>query len=164
MRGARLMAYKRPYTPEVLKKLREAQKRWYHQNLEKCRRRRRELRKIRPAEQRERESSKRKIWRERNKDKNRERNKFHYLTKHIPNQEIEAGRPKPTHCDICGEDKLRIHFDHCHQRGIFRGWLCQHCNVILGLVKEDPDRLRKLIAYLERTKFLVSPQLTLPGI
>jgi hypothetical protein len=79
-------------------------------------------------------------------------------------QEAKAGRPRPTCCEVCGNDKARIVFDHCHQRGIFRGWLCSHCNVILGHAKDDPNRLRKLIAYLERTKILISPQLTLPGI
>jgi hypothetical protein len=76
----------------------------------------------------------------------------------------KSGRQKPKHCDVCGDDTVRIEFDHCHRRGIFRGWLCTHCNVILGHARDNPDTLRKLIAYLERTKILISPQLTLPGI
>jgi hypothetical protein len=59
---------------------------------------------------------------------------------------------------------MPIHFDHCHRRGIFRGWVCFSCNTILGHAKDDPDRLRKIIAYLERTKVMVPPQLTFPGI
>lgn len=76
--------------------------------------------------------------------------------------EAEAGRPRPDHCEICGDTTQKIHFDHCHQRGVFRGWICNNCNHALGCVNDDPDRLRKLIAYLERTKGIVSPQLTLP--
>jgi hypothetical protein len=76
-------------------------------------------------------------------------------------REMEAGRRRPSVCEVCGK-KGRIVFDHCHQRGIFRGWLCSRCNIVLGLVKDDTNPLRKLIAYLERTKNYVSPQLELP--
>lgn len=79
-------------------------------------------------------------------------------------QEAEASRRKPKQCEVCGDDKRRIEFDHCHQRGVFRGWLCSGCNCALGQVGDDPNRLRKLIAYLERTKNIVPSQLTLPGI
>jgi hypothetical protein len=75
-----------------------------------------------------------------------------------------AQRPKPSQCEVCGNDKRRILFDHCHQRGVFRGWLCTHCNIILGHVNDDPNHLRKLIAYLERTKDLVPKQMSLTGI
>lgn len=77
-------------------------------------------------------------------------------------QEAEARRPKPDHCEICGDASTKIHFDHCHQRGVFRGWICYNCNHALGCVHDDADRLRKLIAYLERTKDYISPQLELP--
>lgn len=75
-----------------------------------------------------------------------------------------AGYQKPKQCEVCGDDTTRLDFDHCHQRGIFRGWICIHCNVILGHAKDDPNHLRKLIAYLERTKTLTPPQLSLPGL
>lgn len=94
---------------------------------------------------------------------NRETIRARQVARRIARQEAEARRPKPECCDVCGaiDD---IHFDHCHQRGIFRGWLCHACNTVLGLLNDDPNRLRMLTAYLERTKDLVSPQLTLPGI
>lgn len=60
-----------------------------------------------------------------------------------------AGRPKPAACEICGSAKGRIAFDHCHRTGKFRGWICNGCNVVLGYVNDDPNHLRKLIAYLE---------------
>lgn len=96
-------------------------------------------------------------------------NKVHlYVRNHrLALQQAEALRPKPKCCEVCGDDKVRIEFDHCHERGIFRGWLCSHCNIILGHARDDPNRLRKLIAYLERTKDLttpLAPQLVLPGI
>ena len=59
-------------------------------------------------------------------------------------------------CDVCGsadspgrDRKHHMHFDHCHETGRFRGWLCGSCNRILGLAKDDPDRLRKLAEYLD---------------
>lgn len=77
--------------------------------------------------------------------------------------EAEALRSKPDVCDVCGGTN-RISFDHCHQRGIFRGWLCHPCNCVLGYANDDPNRLRQLIAYLERTKGVIPPQLVLPGL
>lgn len=76
-------------------------------------------------------------------------------------REAEAGRPRPAICEVCNSDGPTF-FDHCHQKGVFRGWLCHACNLVLGHVKDDPNHLRKLIAYLERTKDHVSPQLELP--
>lgn len=93
--------------------------------------------------------------------KNRDRIKAAARKRGVRRREIEAGRLKPSLCEVCGESG-KINFDHCHQRGIFRGWLCSNCNKALGFAKDDPNRLRQLIAYLERTKNYVSPQLELP--
>lgn len=57
--------------------------------------------------------------------------------------------PKPKECEICGSTK-RICYDHNHQSGIFRGWLCNACNVALGCVSDNPETLRKLADYLEK--------------
>jgi nitrate/TMAO reductase-like tetraheme cytochrome c subunit len=42
--------------------------------------------------------------------------------------------------------------DHNHITGKIRELLCSPCNVVLGLVEEDPSRLEALIAYLEKHK------------
>ena len=133
-----------------------------------------------PQERRERNRAYQRRWRERNPDKAREyylkhrearlddmrryyrKDPKNYVKKRIRYLERQAGRPKPDSCEICGENGVRITFDHCHQRDLFRGWICQSCNAILGLARDSPDRLRKLIAYLERTKDLIAPQLELP--
>ncbi len=60
-----------------------------------------------------------------------------------------AGRPRPTECELCGGAGGTV-FDHCHQQGHFRGWLCDRCNRMLGSVKDDPDLLRKMATYLEQ--------------
>lgn len=60
-----------------------------------------------------------------------------------------AGSPKPEACEIC-RSRIRICFDHCHASGKFRGWICNTCNSLLGIAKDNPDFLRALAAYLER--------------
>ena len=98
-------------------------------------------------------------YRERHPEKGAKRDHDRYHLDH----EIEAGRPRPDNCDICGGTN-RIVFDHCHQHGHFRGWICQPCNVALGMVHDDEQHLLKLIAYLRRNKANSSPQLVLVGI
>jgi hypothetical protein len=64
-------------------------------------------------------------------------------------------------CPLCGDtldlelkqDKnRRVHLDHDARTGQIRGVLCGRCNILIGHVQEDPDRLsriaRALPAYL----------------
>lgn len=62
--------------------------------------------------------------------------------------EISAGREKPDSCEVCGT-KGTICWDHNHETGLFRGWICVNCNVALGLVKDNKEILLKLAKYLE---------------
>lgn len=62
-------------------------------------------------------------------------------------QELKAGRPKPSSCEVCGNGG-RIHYDHDHSTGKFRGWLCTQCNTSIGMVKDKIEILHKLISYL----------------
>jgi len=77
-------------------------------------------------------------------------------------QEAQAGRPKPDRCEACGRNGRPLQFDHCHNRGLFRGWLCVNCNAALGHVNDSADHLQKLIDYLKRTKLLVVKQMAFP--
>lgn len=52
-------------------------------------------------------------------------------------------------CQVCGSFE-RLHIDHDHNTGEVRGCLCHGCNTGLGLLKEDPDRIRALAAYIEQ--------------
>lgn len=79
----------------------------------------------------------------------------HETAKRTAAYETLAGRPKPECCDLCGGKPSPwahrgLVFDHCHQSGIFRGWLCDRCNRTLGQVKDSPDLLRKMATYLEQ--------------
>lgn len=103
------------------------------------------------------------LWRQANPERaklSRERQD----AKRVRDQEVIAGRPRPDICDICAKPQPRIVFDHSHQHGHFRGWLCDRCNTILGWAEDDAQLLLAMVAYLRRTKENVSPQLTLPGI
>jgi len=56
-------------------------------------------------------------------------------------------------CAACGSepDSMRaLHLDHDHETGVVRGFLCNTCNVALGMVRDSPERLRQLAEYLER--------------
>ena len=72
------------------------------------------------------------------------------LTK-LQKQEKTAGRKKPEQCEICGSMDV-ISFDHNHETGEFRGWICRRCNRTLGFVKDSPELLRRLATYLEVNK------------
>lgn len=59
--------------------------------------------------------------------------------------EAAAGR-----CMACRQRPERVlRVDHDHLTGRVRGLLCAHCNTALGMVGDDPERLRALITYVE---------------
>lgn len=64
--------------------------------------------------------------------------------------EALAGRPKPTTCELCGGigGKKGIVFDHAHDSNVFRGWLCNYCNVAIGMAMDDPELLEKMARYV----------------
>jgi hypothetical protein len=58
-------------------------------------------------------------------------------------------------CEVCGDagDSLgRLSLDHDHETGQLRGVLCTKCNLALGCVNDDPERLHALALYLERKR------------
>lgn len=93
-------------------------------------------------------------WRESVKDDPKRRDKDNALARKSYSKRVDAeslrlsGRVKPVVCDVC-KDFGRICLDHDHETGMFRGWLCNHCNLVLGHAKDSPDRLRALANYLE---------------
>jgi hypothetical protein len=61
-------------------------------------------------------------------------------------------------CAICGNGPSKgswhgkLGVDHCHDTGAIRGLLCDDCNVGIGRLKDDPERLRKALQYLEHAE------------
>lgn len=59
-------------------------------------------------------------------------------------------------CASCGRPETNKHrdklmplsVDHCHTTGAIRGLLCHDCNVSLGLLGENPDRVEALLRYI----------------
>jgi len=76
--------------------------------------------------------------------KSKKRQQISYAQK----REMEAGRPRSPFCEICCTEG-KVVFDHCHASGMFRGWICDRCNKVLGHVKDSPSLLRVLASYLE---------------
>ena len=107
-------------------------------------------------------------WINRDKEKRKEweRNYYHKIkntekfksskTKRITYQRLWtlrkkeqfAGRQRPNKCEICNEYR-KIVFDHNHDTGQFRGWICDKCNVAIGMIDENIDKLLKIKNYLE---------------
>jgi Recombination endonuclease VII len=66
-------------------------------------------------------------------------------------------RPEPTHCERCEKEvalmkKKTMHLDHDHETGKFRGWLCNRCNLGIGMLGDTVEDLRQAVAYLERAQ------------
>ena len=55
-------------------------------------------------------------------------------------------------CGICGREPrpdISLHVDHSHTTGALRGLLCFPCNVAIGLIREEHDRLEAIRRYLD---------------
>ena len=62
-------------------------------------------------------------------------------------------------CAACGQEETqfdirvnafkKLAVDHDHSTGKVRGLLCHNCNTALGLMQEDPTRIRMLKEYIE---------------
>ena len=79
-----------------------------------------------------------------------DRNKYEKERRKNQLQKI-AGRKISKQCEICGSFG-KICFDHNHETGKFRGWICSRCNTTIGLVEDNIELLNKLIKYLKCQK------------
>lgn len=63
-----------------------------------------------------------------------------------------ATRPTPANCECClrvlGTGK-KVHLDHDHVTGKFRGWLCNKCNLGLGSLGDCIASIELALAYLK---------------
>jgi len=51
-------------------------------------------------------------------------------------------------CEICGATE-GLRWDHSHKTGLYRGTLCNTCNMGLGSFGDDVERLRAAVRYVE---------------
>lgn len=67
----------------------------------------------------------------------------------------EPTRPAPIVCECCGRapGKKALSLDHCHETGVFRGWLCGKCNTGIGSLGDTLDAIDRARDYLLRAKF-----------
>lgn len=59
-------------------------------------------------------------------------------------------------CWICERATGRVKalaVDHDHVSGVVRGILCGVCNQLLGHLRDDPDRARRIAEYLENPPY-----------
>lgn len=55
-------------------------------------------------------------------------------------------------CAVCRALPATVlNVDHCHETGLVRGLLCGTCNRALGQASDNPQLLRKLADYVERS-------------
>jgi hypothetical protein len=89
-------------------------------------------------------------------DKNPHKREEYYLTK-LRKIHEKREKIKLLVCDICGEretalDRFKnpkvLAHDHDHATGMWRGYLCQRCNHLLGNARDSIDVLEAAIRYL----------------
>lgn len=69
------------------------------------------------------------------------------LTKDKYLELIELQNNRCKICNIKLDGGLKTHVDHCHKTGKIRGILCNHCNLGIGHLKDDPKLLRAAALY-----------------
>lgn len=65
-----------------------------------------------------------------------------------PEMKINLIASQDGKCATCAAE-TELFVDHCHASNKIRAALCRSCNLALGMVKDQPDLLRTLAAYLE---------------
>lgn len=93
-------------------------------------------------------------WKKRNPEKNRAqverwkaKNPHADKERRIRIRLETSATPRTLACDICG-DLCKTVWDHCHDCGDHRGWLCGRCNRVLGFAGDDPELLDRMAAYV----------------
>ncbi len=66
-------------------------------------------------------------------------------------EEYQVARSKP--CEICGsKENLVLDHDHLNGKPHYVGTLCNLCNLAIGHMGDNPERLRAAADYVERTR------------
>jgi len=65
---------------------------------------------------------------------------------------ISYKAPEGTCCAICQKAQKKMVFDHCHEKEVFRGYLCDPCNRSMGVLGDNIEGLLRCINYLQTTE------------
>lgn len=84
--------------------------------------------------------------------------KRYFTGKSCINGHICERQTRASICEICSKEKPKIVFDHDHSTGSFRGWICDECNKVLGLVKDDILTLISMVDYLRNSSVKINNQ------
>lgn len=57
-------------------------------------------------------------------------------------------------CNQPERQEILLSVDHDHISGHVRGLLCRNCNSAIGLLRDDPELIRRAANYVERTRQL----------
>lgn len=92
-------------------------------------------------------------------DECRGKNAYYIRNYGITEAEFRSMKEEQMHrCYLCGGagflmNPTRHHetlvVDHCHASGVVRRLLCHNCNRALGLLKDDPELMRRCADYIE---------------
>ena len=144
--------------PPTAENRREYNLRWKANNPDKARETHRIAQKKWRDKNREKVRARTNEWAKNNRDKvNEYRRKQHFREKYgISIEERDAIlKAQNNKCACCETNdpgnKYGWVVDHNHITGQVRGILCHHCNVGLGFVNDDVEKLQKLINYLQVT-------------
>lgn len=75
-------------------------------------------------------------------------------------KKMNIKRPVPTienpyECDCCNKKIITtktVQLDHCHETGLFRGWLCKECNISMGNLGDNTNGIMRVIRYMNKTE------------
>lgn len=135
-----------PLTLEAETKGKETKLKWNLENKERIR----ESLRLRKLADPERFREYNRAYRARNVEKERERAQKKNWAK-LGNP--QPTRPRPLTCECCGGTNWRsLALDHCHKTGIFRGWLCDKCNLAIGKLGDTIEAVQKVMDYLKRSQ------------
>lgn len=136
---------KRLLTPEQQEANRQRVLKWQKENRERVNAKNRAWRAANPGKAREYELAKR--------AKDPERYKAYYRARQRrvsgainPTGETRSGRCENSGCTYEGP----LVWDHCHETGLFRGWLCDQCNKGLGHFEDRPERILGIAQYAQK--------------
>lgn len=80
-------------------------------------------------------------------------NNFKYRYGITPDDYDKMVEDQCNKCKICEQlpSKRGLFVDHCHMTNNIRGLLCQACNIAIGQMKDDPERLERAANYVRRS-------------